>query len=354
MLRWILPLCVAVSLGAGCAPSETIVPSPDDAAPTMGSISSRECQFDGTGWLANAQVYINIFDERGVVTSLRQTKTNAEGYWTLPGLPGDTMHTVYTQIGTDIRSEDYFLPSGDDLVISPEGCLPEDGLKIAVITGDYDDATTALERLGIRSARMVDGSDQAALLSFLTDPDALAAYDVLFLGGGVREDGVFYSDDATNQDVRMVQSYLKTYVEEGGHLIASDLSYDAVELLWPAPINFAGDDTVPNAAEVGPITSVVANITDPGLAERLGADTMPVAFDLPSWPVIDDVNPYVSVHLTATFESVDDDFERTDTPLALSFSDGFGRVSFTSFRLDANPTPEVATLFRHIAYDIRN
>jgi hypothetical protein len=353
-MRWLLPLSFVV-LSACNERTINVNPEPKPI-PEQGSISGRVCDPSGASWLADALVYTNIVDEDGLVTGVRQAYTDREGFWSLPDLDPYKTYTVYIQSGSQVIFEDDFnLGDGENIVLPEPVCFDPQALNIAVITGDYDDMAKLLEKMGFINFTIIDGKDFDGLKGFLTRPENLEPFDVIFFNGGHVEEGIFYSKDPTNRTPEVVGVLLEEYVWNGGSVIASDWAYDDIELVWPDSIDFLGDDYTPNAAQLGEYAEFESTVTDASLAGFLGDQTnLSIEYDLPVWPPMVQVEPYVSVHLTGDvkYREGTQSYTLEDVPLLVSFSGGQGRVAFSTFRVAANQTPEMALVFQYMMYNV--
>lgn len=348
----------ALSLGAaGCSENTFTVDTTPPPEPRPGSISGRVCSPSGAEWLADALVYTNIYDTSGKVVDVRQSFSDRDGYWTLDDLDPNREYTVYIQSGTEVIFTEVFIVRDNEDIILPEPvCFDPQSLNIAVVAGDYDDMQKLLENMGFINYSIIDGTNADELRDFLTRPENLEPFDVIFFNGGHVEEGIFYSDDPTDRTPEVVSVLLDEYVWNGGNVVASDWAYDSVELVWPDAIDFLGDDLEPNAAQLGEYASFSATVTDESLKEFVGQDAVEIEYDLPVWPPIVQVEPYVSVHLqgTVSYREGTESYPLEDVPLLVSFSGGSGRVAFSTFRVAANRNEQMSNIFQYIMYNVSN
>jgi hypothetical protein len=246
------------------------------------------------------------------------------------------------------------LGDGETINLPEPACFDPASLNIAVIAGDYDEMNLLLQNMGFVNYTVVDGLDADVLEGFLSDTANLAPYDILFFNGGHVEEHIFYDTNPANKTPDLVAENLQDYVADGGSVYASDWAYDVVESVWPAAIDFLGDDYTPNAAQLGDYDNVKAIVTDAAMAEFLGSQQANVIFDLPVWPAMNSVEPYVSIHLTGTvhYREGQESYTLASVPLLASFSGGKGRVAFSSFRVAANQTDEMMQIFQYMMYDV--
>ena len=212
-MRTLAALTTLGLLVTGCNESTfTIDPDPEPT-PEPGSISGRVCDPAGAEWLADAQVYTNIFDDKGKVIDVRIAFSDREGYWSLGDLAPGREYTVYIQSGSDVIFEDKFIvQDGQDIVLPDPVCFDPKSLNIAVVTCDYDDMQKLLENMGFINYTIIDGKNFDELKGFLTRPENLEPFDVVFLNGGHIEEGIFYSPDPTDRTPEIVKVLLDEYV----------------------------------------------------------------------------------------------------------------------------------------------
>jgi hypothetical protein len=356
-MRALLFSALLLAGSAGCSDNTLNIETTPDPIPRDGTISGRVCDPSGASWLGDALVYTNIFDESGKVVDVRKAFSDRDGFWSLQELPPELTYTVYIQYGSNvIFQEEFFVHDGEDILLPEPVCFDPQAMNIAVVTGDYDDMEFLLEKMGFINFSIVDGTDFDALKGFLTRPENLEPFDVVFFNGGHVEQGIFYSKDPTDRTPEIVSVLLEEYVWNGGNVIASDWAYDDIELVWPDAIDFLGDDLTPNSAQLGEYANFKATVTDETLEGFVGGKEVEVEYDLPVWPPMLAVEPYVSVHLRGDVRYREGTVSTTleNVPLLVSFSGGQGRVAFSTFRVAANQSPEMALIFQYMMYNVSN
>jgi len=364
---WLAPL-LALGLSA-CTEQSFFVgekvnaPGPEDA-----KISGRVCSPSGSMWLADAIVYTHLFTNSGYLYDTKQVYTDPDGYWIMEDLPPERDYTIYVQYGDEILDEiDVYLDDGETHKLEEPECFDPLQIDVAVIVGDYDDFQLVLGNMGFANYELVDGLNESELTTFLLDIDAMLEYDMIFFNGGHIEEEVIYEADGEDSpdegdtasssvevDSTQIMENIKTYVSEGGTVYASDWAYDVVEIGWPDAIDFVGEDTDPDAAQLGEYDDLSADVADQTLAEWLDSQTMEIEYDLPVWPPIEEVSGYVTTHLTGdvSYREGQDTTELTDVPLLVSFSSGNGRVVFSTFRVAKNGTSDMMLALQYMMYSL--
>lgn len=338
-----LTLTGLLTLGA-CKNENTFVPQEDPNDDAVGiTVNGRVCDPDRGVWLEGAQVYTHLFDDNDVAYETLFTMTDAEGRWSLENVPTGNVHSVYIQYGTDIVElfdldmRDLTLTQVD---LDEPACGGDVDASVAVVTGDWDDFETMLEGLGFAGVEVVNGLYGDDIVQFLSDPAAMAEYDIVFVDGGHIEEDVLYDRDGSDVDgqVQAVRDGVKLFVNNGGSLYVTDWSYDLVEGIWPERVEWLGDDLTPDDAQEGEPAIVTALIADTDMAGSMGQTDVNIEYDLPTWPVIESVGDGVTVHLKGTV-AWRDGMETTDvpgSPMLISFTEGQGTVVFSTFRHTAN------------------
>lgn len=317
----------------GCAEPEYAVQHTPPAAGDL-TITGRVCDPVLGRWLPDALVYTHLYDDSDVVYDTRQATTDEDGFYTLDEILGGRDYELYVQKGQDILEQFVVSVAKDeDLDVPPVACAGLD-VDAAVISGAHDELDPVLDALGVTSVHVVDGQSANEIVDFLADPANLSEFEIVFFDGGHIEDGVIYGQGPTQQ----VLDTVRAYVDGGGTVFATDWAYDVVERAWPTRIDFAGDDTVPDAAQMGEMGAVDAEVVDPGLITALGMDRVQISYDLTLWPLIEGLDTTTRILLRgdAAFRNGFSVGSRPNTPLLVQFEQGAGQVIFSSYRQESN------------------
>lgn len=190
-------------------------------------------------------------------------------------------------------------------------------LKLAVSPEQYDDIGHILSRLGY-SYDNIQKSD-------LDNLTLLSTYDVVFINcaGGLDS----YTGTAG--------PVLKSYVEAGGVIYASDWAYSLIDAGFDDAINFYGEENTYYSPKIGNSSTITANVVDSGFSAYLNSSTATIKFDLSSWVVMQSVAGTTKQYLAGT---VDTTAGSMYVPITVSFEQGSGSVIFTSFHYEAQGT----------------
>jgi hypothetical protein len=315
-------------------------------------LEGRVCDPSTGTWLEGATVYSHLFDTSGFHYKTVQATTDVEGWWSLEGLHAGQTHTVFVQYGSDIIDMfDIEMPEAAGVVLAEPNCVGDD-VRVAVVSGDYDDFATLLPELGIGDFEIINGQTGEDLVQFLSSPENLAAYEMVFFDGGHLEEDVVYDTDGNDTAgiVPSVQLALAQYVRNGGTLYVTDWSYDLIEQIWPEMVDFLGDDTVPDDAQRGEPELVEAQVVHPGLSNSLGVDSLSIDFDMAVWPPVISTADEVTVFLRGDVHSRDgmSVSSHGSSALLLQFDSGDGSVVFCPWRHTSNNEGDALEVVRYM------
>lgn len=317
------------------------------------TLYGRVCDANSGRWLEGAVVYTHIVNDADELLETRETYTDADGQWRLEELRGGQTYTVYVQYGNDIVDMfDVVVDENAEVEVPSEACGADLG-RVAVVTGNYDDWEDVLPEVGVTNYELINGLTGDDLAQFLSDPENLSEFGAIFFAGGHIEEDVIYDSDGSDADtVEAVKNTIKDYVAAGGFVYASDWSYDVIELCWPNQIDWLGDDEDPDAAQLGVPDTVRATITDVGMVDYAGGDSVDITFDLDTWPIVESVADSVTTYQKAsdiTYREGTEEFEIDRVPLFLSFQpDTGGRVVFSSWRVASNADGRAKKALRYV------
>ena len=216
--------------------------------------------------------------------------------------------------------------------------------KLAVTPPGYDDIGDVLQNLGYDSTEITEAD--------LANSTKLAGFDSVYIN---------CSESADNQ-LGAAASALKSYVQNGGILYASDWANGLIEAAFPGKISFYKGDTGGGYEEddaygrVGDDGTVTARVLDPGLISVLGKTNIEVTYDLPYWVIIDSVASDVKVHMSGPAMAIGATGESSslgDKPYVVSFSEGEGEVLYTTFHNEAQTSSDVESVLEWFAVRVR-
>ncbi len=246
--------------------------------------------------------------------------TDAQGRFTMNGLPAG---------GTLVQAEKGFFATQAQAQTGTELSLKIDPatVKLAYVVGSFDSIQDVLRRLGFSPTEIPAN----ALYGDLSQ------YAAVFLNCGM--------DEGPAGDDRIVTS-LKGYVERGGILYASDFSDIYVQRVFPDEVKFLAPD--PRVGKSGVVTTT---LVDAGLKTALGKEQAEIDFNLTGWAVVDSVPSSTTVLVRGPAKTFTGD-TLPDRPMAVQFSLGKGRVTFTSFHNEAQTTADMNVLLEQMLFGL--
>lgn len=229
--------------------------------------------------------------------------------------------------------------------------------SIAVTYGDFDDLSESLTRNLVQhgiyeglisNATWTDDDVGGIPVESLFLEGEMALHDAVFVTSGTRGFGLTeYNsnrpDDALIADDETLR-IAQTYVNANKSFLLTDWSYDLAEQAWPEYVEYVGDDTVIDAAQMGNVGTIVARITDERLETALGMSQVAIDYNFSNWAVIESVSEDATVWMRGDVEYWDGEAFAAleDVPLLVSFEPegGDGRVVVMTFHANAQ-TPAV-------------
>ena len=328
---------------AACNDSQ-LAPSPIEEG--HGTISGRVCGPQGSVWLADAHVWVVRPD-----TTLNETYTDVDGNFTLENVLAGTQ-TLNIEKGSFSSQQDVVVTEGEATVLTEQTCVDPASAHVAVVTGDWDSIEDILAGAGITDVTLYDGLNNTSPSDsdLLSNANTMAGYDIIFLNCGQYPASFFTNATIINN--------LRSYVDAGGSLYASDWAYDFVEIAFPDSIEFEGNDSQQNAAAVGESGPMTANVSDPALATALGDTTVSLNYDLPQWVVPTSAGGNARVLVTGNASAFNySNFQTYNIPnaaLAVQFHFGSngGSVIYTSFHNEQQSTQDMDLLLSYMVFEL--
>jgi hypothetical protein len=343
-----------VSFSMGCNKNALTTAPVATPAPGLGEIQGRVCGPGGNGWLSAADVWVVKPD-----TTRNQTETDPDGNFALNNVDvGD--QTLFIQKGSFTSQQQVTVVANQITTLAAPACV--NSAHVAVVTGDWDSIQNVLSGAGITDVTLYDGVGQAAggptVTDLLTNFDTLKAYDIVFFNCGDYDTGDGFSHYPGLLSNPTALNNLRSFVDGGGSLYASDWAYEFVEMAFPDAIDFYGTDTTRNAAAVGKQGPMAATVTDSALAASLGHSSVNLNYNLVQWVVASTAAPGTRVLVQghaqgldpATFQAVD----VPNAPLAVQFPFGSngGSVIYTTFHNEQQTTADMDLILKYMVFEL--
>lgn len=254
----------------------------------------------------------------------RTTATNAQGAYTLTKVPVGTRKIIAVKgsfrAETTVTVTKGQTTTAESLALDPIG-------QIGVVEGSYDDIGEVLTSLGVTYDVIEEPETTFA------DPMVLSDYAVIFFACGLNEWFLYDEERVAN---------LQNFVAQGGSIYASDWAGSVIEEMYPKKIKFFGCE--------GEEQQINASITNPEIQALLGRKTATINFDLGAWAVIDSVASGVTVDMRGTVETYKG--LKENIPLMVHFSEGKGKVLYTSFHNEAQTTEDMEKILDYLVFSL--
>lgn len=310
----------------------------------VGTICGAEVAGEPGGPLAGARVFV-VQPIDGIIY---EDETLPDGSFTIAGIPtspnpgplqvrAEKGGFTFTWNDVNVFS---IADAPDGTEITAEvGCqplIPDDDRRYLVVQGTFDKIEQTLARMQLTNVDLMEGvpadpSDDWINNAF-GNAEILADYDAVFVNCGVDEsDFILGMSPAIKQNLR-------DYIANGGSLYVSDWSYDLIEAVWPEKIDFLSDDLTNSAAEHGDDGTYTMDVLEPGLREYLGAEQVDIDFAFGNFALVSTVASGVTTYLRGDIGYRVNGAVGTlaDTPITVGFTEGTGRVIFTSFHQESD------------------
>lgn len=307
-----------------------------------GDVEGTLCAPDGETSLAQATVYI----VRGDGTRA-QTTTDANGHFVLRDAPAGAQ-LLHVEKGSFSATIDVVVPVNGTLTIPAQDCEVDlGGVRIAVVTGEWDDVGTVLLDVGVDAGDITtfEGfySGTSWVSTLLENPATLASYDIVFINCGA---DIFEAIESPS-----ALANLRQFVTEGGSVYASDLTYDLIEAAFPSYIDFLGDDTVLQDAVQGEIADALpAVVSDAALAGALGTTNVSIAYPY-GFAVMQSASSGVRIYIRGD-APLWTGGNLSNVPHTAGFTVGQGNVIYTSFHQEPGVNATLEQVLRLLMFEL--
>lgn len=317
MLQRFYPLALLLTM----ALVVTACDSSEDEA--TGSVSGQITAADGTTpipgvtvSLANASRYRTQTLGRLAVDG-PSTLTDADGNFTLHGVPAGEQ-TLMAVRGAFQTTFEVTVEAGELTTIESPVELVSSA-RLAYVPGSYDSIEDIVTGLG-NEITEISAAD-------LANPDVTSQYGVIFVNcgaGGIASDAVVAN--------------LRTFVQNGGVIYASDWASTLVEALYPEDIE---------TSRSGRAQEVTGTVLEEDVRLFVdGRSEIEIVYDLGSWARVTELSP----NATVLIEGAINDASNAPEPLAVLFERGEGRVVYTTFHNEAGVTEDQLAVLRYFIY----
>lgn len=365
-----------VDAGAPDAGALDAGPGPDAGHVCMfGSITGRVCAPDQQTWVNGATVTLDGTDCNGLPVHA-STTSGSDGSFRLDDLPPGQW-TVHAELGQFKQDTPVTVVAAKTTAIPDNQlCVAQKTVKLAVVTGTADKIENLLSALNLTYTTYAGdpASFGQGAAPFLSSLAAMKQYDMIFFDcGAAKLSGVSTIDFGAN--AAAIQQNLRDYVAQGGSVYASDWALLFTVYSAPGAFSFLtnGGGAVANPFNANLLMgyapqTVIAQVTDPGLATFLGKGEVTITFPNQSgaysahWGLLQSIDPTATVLVQAstvqTCTTADTKCQApgvnaTSIPLAVELrlaGTGVrkGHVVYTAFHNIAQSTDDVSKILKYL------
>ena len=319
MLRRFYPFTFLLAL----ALVVTACDSSEDA--TTGSVSGQVTAADGTTPIPGVTVSLASAGRYRTETLGRlavdgpSAITDSDGNFTLNDVPAGEQ--TFMAVRGNFQATFELTVEADELTTLDAPVELVSATRIAYVPGSWDSIEDIVTGLGYEVTRIS--------LADLADPAVTSRYGVIFINCGPQA-GQMPSDAAVGN--------LRTYVQNGGVLYASDFAGAFVETTFPDDISLA---------QSGVAQSVTATVVEEDVRLFVdGRSEINIVYDQSGWVRVTELSDNVTVLLEGVVNSDDNPPE----PLAVLLEPGSGRVVYTTFHNEAGVTQDQLAVLRYFIY----
>ena len=292
------------------------------AAQAVGTVTGTVTAADGTTPIADALVEVEGTSAwGGSATAARapiSTRSAANGTYTLQNVPAGPQVIVATRGAFQARINVTVV--ANQTVAAPKAPLVSTG-KLAYVRGVFDHIENIVSSFG--------NAIEEISVADLADPTVTSKYRMIFLNCGL---------DETAADNAATIANLRSFMQSGGTIYASDYASVYVESLFPAyDFAYAGDEQ-----------TIQATIADASLQAFVAKTSVAIAYDLPDWTDVLALPTGATVLLRGTYLA--GGVQRANQPLAFVVAHGTGRLVFTTFHNETGATQDQLAVLRHFIY----
>lgn len=264
--------------------------------------------------------------------------SGADGTFELPSFAGERWLVV--QKGGFRRARKITITPGEQQVQRPLTTLPatndpsknDEVPKMAVIKANFDAVEDSLQELGLQASAVTIKTD---LSGFLRDANQMSQFEIIFIPCGR---GADYATDP------QIVANLRSFVESGGRVYATDWHYDFVHNTWPSYITWEDQSTTPCSGCSSNMYDANATVDDQGLSDWMKAQNI-ASFQLErNYTTITNVNARPGKDKDGNDVTITPKVWVRGSkdgklyPTTVSFEQGCGRVLFSTYHTESSTT----------------
>ena len=305
-------------LMSGCSEDEPTKPPTANGVTVSGYVRS----INGTTAIQNVNVNLRSEISDNVLADSLVTLTNELGYYEFTNVSNGAKKLYFSK--GSFKDTISITVSGGSVVVDTSHL--QIAKPFAYLFGQYDDIQTIIrDSLGY--------SVQSITTSTINSNLNLQNYSVIFLNCGTNALSGITNTGATN---------LKSFMQSGGRIYASDFAYGTVIKMYPEL----------SGIQNGNSQTITGNIVDQNLQHYMNASTVQIFYNLGSWysisPTIDQsVNiPFLKATYTTGSGTI------TNNVVAFYRTESLGKLIFTTFHNEANVTAQTIKILKYFIFEL--
>ena len=316
----------------------------------LGGISGLICAGDPSDLLGGAVVSVQTNPNDS--STLVRAVTASDGSFSLVDIPIGTW-TLSISKGSFSTSTTATVTAGSTFQLPAPICVSSSQVKIAVVSGNWDRIEAVLQAFQVQNIDVYDGLDgeDGPAATLLGSPETLAQYQILFIACGASLSLASNPANVAN---------VAAFVEAGGSLYVSDMAYGFISSAWPDAVVFYTS----NAADLTgagygyPVTNLQATVSA-DLGQELGTTNLSLNFAEAGWAIMAEAGPQTTVEVSGspatcnwTTGCTTEGPSLQNIPLLVRFTAGQGKVTYTSFHTEGQPTVELKPILSQVVFSL--
>lgn len=329
-----------------------------------GEILGQSCRPDGAP-LAGAEVTLSGEHCEDGSSFEMTTQADGDGYYEFDEVPAGNHHlTIESGSFSNVQPVGVQKDETTDLTTQTgKICVDGGDVSIAVLGGTYDDVGSLLEGMdvdydvvgsdmggGFDDLFGGDGDEDAE--EFLSDLDEMLSYDILFIECGTLWDELSGgSAFGGGSDMTEIRANIRSYVEAGNSLYASDWAQPFIQEALPETVDFYNENLGTDGPREGATQTVDADVISSDMQGLLSSNTTEIDLSSPGWAVARDGGDGATVHFQADVQ-LQDGGQLNDSALMVTHEETAGAAIFTAFHNSAQATGEMEEILEFMIFQL--
>lgn len=245
------------------------------------------------------------------------TTSDANGFFQFQNVANGNYTLTYNK-GSFTYSQNIVVPLSGNV---PDALL-QPTKPMAFLWGEYDDIQTIIRAMGYTGVSL-----ESLTVASFNNLTLLNTYSIIFLNCG--------NDSRYNLNTGIITTNLRSYIQGGGKIYASDWAFGAIQPIYPTEFfgNYIGNSQ----------DSVQGNVNYAPLVDYLGKSTVSINYNLSSWLMLTAIGPNAQQFIS-------------NTPLGtLAFyrnDSNNGKLIYTTFHNEAQMTGDMIKILQFFVFEL--